>query len=829
MEKKWLTLLLFPIRVALSQEEEYCPDSPSWHKASEPSKNCAWVSQHTPQRCDTKGQDRSYASYSCPTACKVQTSGVCDSSTWRKRSSDWKDCAWVSTFARRRCDVVGEDGSTARESCYHACGTVPVERQKFESCDALFDTRSSAAKTEEGGSWDSMAPRALREVVGGSCTRYDVGPSPIVEPDVEEGQDGDGGEDFGSGDEEFSETNSQEAGVAEPDIVKTHGNVIYTASATGNGTEDCRYRLSIVRDDDDDGIELVGSVPLEELVTTPIEMLIANDVLLLIGSTNLYYEDEGDMDLEENFDFWWWPSYEPAVVLLWFDVSDPSTPKLLRRQVREGSYVDARRIDEFAYIVVARGESWGVVPRAAVPFFRDENFVNDDEIETTFASNIRQEETTYHAAAQGPTVPSSACEDVSFSSPVFSELAQFTSIVAVRLGVEDAVEMTTTETIATRADATVYSSRRHMYLMQTDFVHWLEDVEWPTQYRTVIFQFSLDGMSVSLQTSFSVPGMILNQFALSETSDGRYLRVATTSRPANGDWTNTSNGVFVFDTTSGRQVGAVSGLAPGESIMSARFFETRCYLVTFVVVDPLFVISLDDPKNPAVLGELKVEGFSSYLHPLNDTHLIGLGREVAVVNETWGITAVEQGIQLQLFDVADDSDPKLAFEPMIFGDRGSYSDALSDHKAFQLFDERSTFFAFPASLTSLDAMNELGEDGMNSVWTSGLQIFQGVLLFQIVEDGSFELAANITHLPADFFTPTWVPFYEGSDEGYWESSSDTESSGYHIKRTLARGDQLFSISSTAITKTTLDAASDLLGRVELHDGDVLAELHWAIA
>lgn len=669
-------------------------------------------------------------------------------------------------------------------------------------------------------------PRKLKEIRGGEC--YDMY---IMEDRPAMTMDGQAraGDEHAVADE-FSETNAQESGVAEADIVKADsesGLIFMTSQVRGNNSL-CEHRFSILRDGEGDSLELVGSIPLKQLVTTPSEMLISDNVVLLIGTAQLYYiDDELDSNDGAMRDaLWWWPSYEPAVVLLWLDVSNPTTPTLIRRQVREGSYVDSRRIDDHAYIVITRAESWGAVPRSGVPFFRDEQFANDTVIYSSDSIPDLEKEATA-AADQGPTEPSTSCEEVGYSWPILSELGQFTAVVAVPMS-RDATTLTPVETLATRADATVYASRRNLYVTQVDYVAWQDDVDWPTKYRTVIFRFELDGSSVVFKTSYSVPGQILNQFAMSETSDGQYLRVATTSRPANGDWTNTSNALFVFDVDSGNRVGEVTGLAPGESIYSVRFMgDTRCYMVTFVQVDPLFVIGLEDPFNPVVLGELKVEGFSSYLHPVNNSHLIGLGREVALIEQSWGPAVIEQGIQLQLFDISNDSQPELDYK-VIIGDRGTLSEVFYDHKAFQLYDDH--IIAFPTSIASVDARKEVDNTSyVDDEWVWGLEVFQGVLLFKVMGDGSIKAMANVTHLPPDFFKPVWISTGEHANDGYWQTWFDTVSSGYHIKRTLARGDHLYAFSDNAVTKTSLDDANLLVSRIELNDTETLAKLQWAIA
>ena len=197
---------------------------------------------------------------------------------------------------------------------------------------------------------------------------------------------------------------------------------------------------------------------------------------------------------------------------------------------------------------------------------------------------------------------------------------------------------------------------------------------------TNIYQFDLGDASVPLVAMGSVPGLTLNQFSLDE-HDG-VLRVATT----NGFGDRASSGVHVLSAFGGnlQSVGSVSGLAPGERIFSVRFIGDVGYLSTFRQVDPLFVIDLANPARPRVVGELKIPGFSSYLHPLDATHLLGVGRDVDPD------TGRVLGLQLSIFDVSDPTAPRRPATYTFPGDGwGSWSAALWDHRALSWFPGQS--------------------------------------------------------------------------------------------------------------------------------------------
>ncbi|MBI4014760.1 MAG: beta-propeller domain-containing protein [Candidatus Aenigmarchaeota archaeon] len=261
--------------------------------------------------------------------------------------------------------------------------------------------------------------------------------------------------------------------------------------------------------------------------------------------------------------------------------------------------------------------------------------------------------------------------------------------------------------------------------------------------KTVIHKISISNGNIEYKTHGEVPGTPLNQFSMDEYNG--YFRIATTvdagfwgmpatlassqltvtNQAVSGGVTETvtnevkakiveeqppevgddvgdrtglrampsqsKNNVYVLDGNM-NVVGSLEDLAPGERIYSARFMGDRAYLVTFVQVDPLFVIDLSQPAAPRVLGELKIPGVSDYLHPYDETHLIGIGKSTDDSQRGF------KGLKVSLFDVSDVANPKetATYE---LGERGTDSEALHDHKAF-LFDKSKGMIVIPASVAS---------------------------------------------------------------------------------------------------------------------------------
>jgi len=191
---------------------------------------------------------------------------------------------------------------------------------------------------------------------------------------------------------------------------------------------------------------------------------------------------------------------------------------------------------------------------------------------------------------------------------------------------------------------------------------------------TTIYKISISGLRMDPTGKADVPGWPLNQFCLDE-KDGE-LRVATTTA-----WTNMSSGVYVLGADM-KRLGALEGIAPGEHIYSARFVGDMLYLVTFRQVDPLIVIDLGNSSSIRVVGQLDLPGFSSYLHPIDPDHLVGLGM-------------LNGSLKLSLFNVTDASHPAQAASLTVPG--WSYSAALYDHHAV-LYDPQTGRLIIPVTV-----------------------------------------------------------------------------------------------------------------------------------
>lgn len=223
------------------------------------------------------------------------------------------------------------------------------------------------------------------------------------------------------------------------------------------------------------------------------------------------------------------------------------------------------------------------------------------------------------------------------------------------------------------------------------------------------------------------------------------------------------NGVFTL-------IGESKGIAPGENLHSARFIGTRGYMVTFKKVDPFFTIDMADPKSPKVIGELKIPGFSDYLHPIGENHILALGKDT----EDMGSFAWFQGIQLSIFDVSDFENPKQVHKEVI-GVRGTDSEARFNPKAFNYWDEKK-LLALPIDLY----------EGENDGPNFGTYSFSGIYVYEIDTQLGFK---QLGRIPLDG-KKYWH---------WWKRSNDIE-----YNRGVFIDDEIYGVSNKSIKRSAID-------------------------
>ena len=204
---------------------------------------------------------------------------------------------------------------------------------------------------------------------------------------------------------------------------------------------------------------------------------------------------------------------------------------------------------------------------------------------------------------------------------------------------------------------------------------------------THILKVALDNGKFIFKAEVDIDGQINNQFSMDENGDT--FRIATTTGNMWNIDENTSNSIYILNDNL-EEIGRLTEFAKGEKIYSVRYVGDKAYVVTFKQTDPLFVIDLSNTSNPQILGELKIPGYSTYLHPYDETHLIGFGYDT----KEDGTQITTNGLKMVMFDVSDLNNPKELFKINIGDSKYTYSELLSDHKAL-LFSKEKNIIAFP--------------------------------------------------------------------------------------------------------------------------------------
>jgi inhibitor of cysteine peptidase len=471
---------------------------------------------------------------------------------------------------------------------------------------------------------------------------------------------------------------------------------------------------------------------------TAIELFINGDRLVIFEQEMPYY----DMVTE-------WETYvpyiSPEVFVKVYDISDRETPLLQREFSANGGYLDSRMIGDYVYVVINE------------PVYEQDDEVNLPRIR--YSGNETE-------------IPAT---DIYYCN-VSDYYYMYTTIVAINTQLDD--QDPTRETILLGASSTLYASLNNIYLT---FPMWGTEVG--DSLRTTIHRIHIEDEEIEYVASGAVPGMVLNQFSMDEYDN--YFRVATTTF----DHT-TENNIYVLN-MSLEITGSLEDLASGETIYSARFMGERGYLVTFKQIDPLFVIDFSDPYDPEVLGYLKVTGYSDYLHPYDENHIIGVGKETTDAGEF----AWYQGVKISLFDVTDVSNP-VEIDKLEIGDRGTDSPVLRDHKAF-LFDKTRNLLVMPILEASVNV--SAYPEGVPS-WAYGEPVYQGAYVFNISVDNGLQLKGRVTHIEDPTELEEYYYYY------YY--------SPFFVIRSLYIDDVLYTISNTKIKMNNLDNL-DYIDEVEL--------------
>ncbi len=438
----------------------------------------------------------------------------------------------------------------------------------------------------------------------------------------------------------FSKTNVQVSKVDEADIVKTDGEYIYYIS---------EQKVYIIKANN---LKILSKIEIEEKNERfyPKELYIKENRLVILGNSQEFFEEKKRRNTQETIDTSLIYSSRMAKALT-YDISNKSNIKLIRTVGLDGNYIQSRRIGDNIYFISNK-----------TPYY-DTKMEDDILLPCVKDTNSTQEK---------KTIP---CTDIAY----FKDTESYNYMIVAGFNIYDNKEVNT-ETFFGASD-TIYASEENLYITQQIYKSgFLSD-----KSENIIYKFNMKASQIQLQCKANIDGYLNNQFSMDEF-DGK-LRIATTSY----DKENTTNQLFILDENL-KEIGAIKDLAKGEKIYSVRFLGEVGYIVTFEQIDPLFVIDLSNPRNPVVKGQLKIPGYSSYLHPYDETHIIGIGYNTKS-NGYGGVT--KGSMKMSMFDVSDLENPREMFNISI-GQAYVDSEIIYNHKAL-FYNKDKELIGFPVN------------------------------------------------------------------------------------------------------------------------------------
>lgn len=564
-----------------------------------------------------------------------------------------------------------------------------------------------------------------------------------------------------SGSADFSSTNVQVQGVDEGDVVKTDGRYIYQIN---------RSHILITDAYPASELSIVSTIPLENEIH-PLELYVDDTYMVVVAQSWSGLAQPAQAQKNKQVAP---SSSNHSVKAIAYNIENKAVPVQLREVELEGHYIASRKIGGSFYLVTNQYMDVYTIMEgdSPAPAYRDT------------------------AASAQPI--SIGYDQMSY----FPDMAQPNYLHIAGFQLERMDEQANVATYV-GAGEQVYASMDHLYVTKTKYEESAEEKDTVRQDRgraepsiaiapsgnrnSQLYKFRLNQGKVTFVAEGTVPGTPINQFAMDEHNG--YFRIATTTGEMwRTDEHTSKNHVYILNEAMAI-VGKAENIAPGETIYSVRFMGGRGYMVTFRTVDPLFALDLTNPESPRVLGALKIPGYSDYLHPYDENHLIGFGKDAVEVVQKDASgkpvgepAAFYQGMKLALFDVSDVNNPIERFNELI-GDRGTESELLYNHRAL-LFSKEKNLLAFPVTVAEVkDKQNQ-----QNNPSQFGDFAFQGAYIYSLDPSQGFHLRGQITHLTKEDYTKAGQSWYD-SDK--------------NIQRILYIGDTLYTLSPSEIRASDL--------------------------
>jgi len=619
--------------------------------------------------------------------------------------------------------------------------SIDFTMKSFESCSAFEDVMEDYMKSYWKNNYKNVQYRTFGSTGGPEVMEMaDDVAAPVENESSAKSTVADGV--WGGGD--FSETNTQIAGVDESDIIKTDGTYIYYFN-------DTQKAVFIIQVGTDGPEEIVKKINMPKNFYNP-QLYLTDDRLVIIASgySQTDYSKRG-----------YYINRNSKTYTIVFDIEDATKPELLKLYSSDGDYGKSRRIGDYIYVLSRNYFNypyWNIQDEDDIVIEAEKFLPKKLDISKTENTSDQNLELKWKSLPYNVSVGNlTNCESISYNFPDEETLKNTSfnpwyNIISV-ININDTEKRVETEVIA-GSNSEIFMSTDNLYL--TEGI-WQQDnfscppnalcampFFWGGTQNTLIHKMNIDGMKVDYQDSALVPGAPLNQYSMDEYQGD--FRIITSQ------WSpDRSTGLYILDEDL-EKVSDLTNLAPGETFQSSRFMGDKLFLVTFEQIDPLFAIDLSDNSKPTVLGELKIPGFSTYLHPYDETHLIGLGYDTTVNQWGWTQTA---GVKVDLYKINYDKkcwDEDLTavqeekceswdYKGIIveqkytktFGWKWSYSEALSNPRMF-IWNAGKKKLLLPATLQERD-------DNYRTT-----DYYNGLLSIDVDKDVGITLNGQATHI-----------------------------------------------------------------------------------
>lgn len=600
---------------------------------------------------------------------------------------------------------------------------------------------------------------------GGGAGSFDAGSS---------GSAGGAGGGAGGGPTDYTTTNTQVAGVDESDFVKNDGTRLFVLNGRSLFTASTWPASARARRGE---VKLAGR---------PAAMFLQGDRVVVFSKVFDSTLGAPSWCSQGSYCEEW---YSNATAVSFVDVSDLSAPRVVAEQRIAGGFFNARRIGDAMRVITTNAFPFLDELRTWIDWNQQMAAPTKQVLAAMYDALANQQEALVRAKTLADWLPAVRVQAGSLSATVPVSCGDIVSTTAsARLGVTNVVTLSmadpsqvTRQALLANVDE-LYQSHDALYLTQRHWWWW-----WDSSHDDVTYLYKFDVSQpdrARFKAAGRLDGLPVDQFALDEHHGDLRVAVTETLMVPSGTgggvaFAGTVNRVVVLREVGGllAEVGRSEDLAPGERIMSARFVGDVGYVVTFRQVDPLYTLDLSDPTRPRKVGELKVPGFSSYIHPIDATHLLTIGTYIPEQQTDWR----ERHLQLALFDVSDLANPVQTHTQFV-GQAWGWSEAQWDHKAFSYFAARG-LLAIPFADWYTDA---------NGSWryVSDLRVYRVDPQAGFTPKGSLDMADVLFRNGCSYDT------YYGCWYWYWTPQ---------IRRSVMADDYVYAVSSGGVRVAHVDS------------------------